>query len=172
MALKTTRCCALLSLVAFLLIPKLGKRTLDELFLWTIFNEDSDLVSKNVVICSLHCTVVSFTNKAQFNAGFSKRLKIKRRCCAILDPTVMSQIATQVWVTVFISWSLLLCLFLQIVWYVLSYSCFYLNHSSVHLWGIYTVKHTQLIANHSSGQLLPSLQSTTPIQTERSDEGG
>ncbi len=34
------------------------------------------------------------------------------------------------------------------------------------------VKHTQLLANHSSGRLLPSLQFTTPSQTERSDEGG
>uniref|UniRef100_A0A673J5E0 Double C2-like domains, beta n=1 Tax=Sinocyclocheilus rhinocerous TaxID=307959 RepID=A0A673J5E0_9TELE len=31
--------------------------------------------------------------------------------------------------------------------------------------------HTQLLANHSSGHLLPSLQSATPILTERSDEG-
>ncbi len=39
------------------------------------------------------------------------------------------------------------------------------NHSSV----IYvTVEHTQLLANHSSGRL----QFATPIQTERSDEGG
>ncbi len=36
---------------------------------------------------------------------------------------------------------------------------------------MYTVTHTQLLANHSSGRLLPSLQSSTPIQTERSDEG-
>ncbi len=34
------------------------------------------------------------------------------------------------------------------------------------------VKHTQLLANHSSGRLLPSLQSSTPIQTEPSDGGG
>ncbi len=34
------------------------------------------------------------------------------------------------------------------------------------------VKHTQLLANHSRGRLLPSLQSSTPIQTEPSDWGG
>ncbi len=34
------------------------------------------------------------------------------------------------------------------------------------------VKHTQLLANHNSGCLLLSLQSATPIQTERSDEWG
>ncbi len=28
-----------------------------------------------------------------------------------------------------------------------------------------TVKHTQVLANHSCGRLLPSLQSATPIQT-------
>ncbi len=33
------------------------------------------------------------------------------------------------------------------------------------------VKHIQLLANHSSGCLLLSLQSSTPLQTERSDEG-
>ncbi len=32
------------------------------------------------------------------------------------------------------------------------------------------LKHTRLLANHSS--LLPSLQPATPIQTERSDERG
>ncbi len=32
-------------------------------------------------------------------------------------------------------------------------------------------EHTQLLANHSSGHLLSSLQSAIPIQTERSDEG-
>ncbi len=36
---------------------------------------------------------------------------------------------------------------------------------------MYAVKHTELVANHSSGRLLLSLQSATPIQTERSDEG-
>ncbi len=30
---------------------------------------------------------------------------------------------------------------------------------------------TQVLANQSSGRLLPSLQSATPIQTKRSDEG-
>ncbi len=37
---------------------------------------------------------------------------------------------------------------------------------------MYVVKHTQLLASHSSGRLLPSLQSATPIQTEHSDEEG
>ncbi len=37
---------------------------------------------------------------------------------------------------------------------------------------MYTGKHTQLLANHSSGRLLLSLQSSTPVQTKRSDEGG
>ncbi len=36
---------------------------------------------------------------------------------------------------------------------------------------MYAVKHTQVLANHSSGRLLQSLQSTMPIQTARSDEG-
>ncbi len=49
---------------------------------------------------------------------------------------------------------------------------FYLNHSSFYLWGKYALKHTQLLANHSSECLLLSLQSSTTIQTEHSDEGG
>ncbi len=57
-----------------------------------IFNADPDRVSKNVVLCSLNFTVDSFTNKAQFNAGFSERLKLKDDAVStILDPTVMSQ---------------------------------------------------------------------------------
>ncbi len=51
---------------------------------------------------------------------------------------------------------------------------FNLKHSSVHLWkiGCQTKKNTKkLLANNSSGRLLPSLQSVTHIQTERPDEG-
>ncbi len=56
-----------------------------------IFNEDPDHVGKNLVLCSLHFTTDSFTNKAQFDAGFSKRLKLKDEAVpAILDP-IMSQ---------------------------------------------------------------------------------
>ncbi len=42
--------------------------------------------------CSLHFIADSFTNKAQFNAGFSERLKLKDDAVlTILDLTVMSQ---------------------------------------------------------------------------------
>ncbi len=54
------------------------------------FNEDSDCVSKNLVLCSLNFTVDSFTNKAQFDARFSERLKLKDDAVSIiLDTTVM-----------------------------------------------------------------------------------
>ncbi len=56
-----------------------------------IFNEDPDRVNKNLVLCSLHFTF-SFTNEAQFDVGFSERLKLKDDALpAILDPTVMLQ---------------------------------------------------------------------------------
>uniref|UniRef100_A0A673LBJ8 THAP-type domain-containing protein n=1 Tax=Sinocyclocheilus rhinocerous TaxID=307959 RepID=A0A673LBJ8_9TELE len=42
-----------------------------------IFNEVLDHISKRLVVCSLHFTPDSFTNKAQFDAGFSERLKLK-----------------------------------------------------------------------------------------------
>ncbi len=49
-------------------------------------------VSKNLVLCSLHFTADSFTNKAQFDMRFSERLKLKDDAVpTILDPTVMSQ---------------------------------------------------------------------------------
>ncbi len=38
-----------------------------------IFYEDPDHVNKNSVLCSLHFTENSFTNKAQLDAGFSER---------------------------------------------------------------------------------------------------
>ncbi len=108
-------------------------------------------------------------NKAQFDAGFLERLKLKDDAVStILDLTVMSQhtsVSNYFYYIITIALSAK-----QIVWY--KYLCvFNLNHSSVHLWGMYAVKHTQLLANHSSGCLLQSLQSSTPIQTERSDEG-
>ncbi len=57
-----------------------------------ILNEDPDRVSKNLVLCSLNFTADSFTNKAQFDAGFSERLKLKDGAVlTILDVTVMSQ---------------------------------------------------------------------------------
>ncbi len=53
---------------------------------------------------------------------------------------------------------------------LIEYLCvFNLNHCRVCEGCI--LSHTQLLANHSSGRLLPSLQSSTPIQTERFDEG-
>ncbi len=55
-----------------------------------ILNEMLDLVRKNLVLCSLHFTVDSFTNKAQFEMGFSERLKLKEDAVMnILDWTVM-----------------------------------------------------------------------------------
>ncbi len=57
-----------------------------------IFNEDPDSVSKKAVLCSLHFTMDSFTNEAQFDVGFPERLKLKDDAVpTILDPTVMSQ---------------------------------------------------------------------------------
>ncbi len=59
-----------------------------------IFNEDPDRVSKNSVLCSLHFTVDSITNKAQFDTGFSERLKLKDDAV----PTILnlSDVATSV----------------------------------------------------------------------------
>ncbi len=57
-----------------------------------IFNEDPDHISKNLVFCSLHFTADSFTNKAQFDAVFSERVKLKDDAVpTILDLTVMLQ---------------------------------------------------------------------------------
>ncbi len=95
----------------------------------------------------------------------SERLKLKDDDVpAILDTTVILQHI-----------SVSKCEFLLrdhycFVCYYRSLDMYYL---CIHLWRLYAVKHKQLLANHSSGRLLPSLQSaTTPIQTERSDEGG
>ncbi len=41
-----------------------------------ISNEVPEFVSKKLVFCSLHFTADLFTNKAQFEAGFSERLKL------------------------------------------------------------------------------------------------
>ncbi len=42
-----------------------------------IFNEVSDHVSKNLILCFLNFAMNLFTNKAQFDVGFSERLKLK-----------------------------------------------------------------------------------------------
>ncbi len=134
---KTTRRCA---------VPNCGKTVFASPSFWSqalgksertlFFNVDLDRVSKNLVLCSLHFHFSdSITNIAQFNVGFSKRLKLKT-LPTILDPTVMSQHTSMskcFHYVVTIAFSLL-----QIVWYVLScfIAFFYLNHSSVHLWGM------------------------------------
>ncbi len=56
--------------VAFFLIPTLGKSEL------TIMKEDPDSASKNLVLCSINFTADSFINKAQFDEGCLKRLKL------------------------------------------------------------------------------------------------
>ncbi len=91
MAPKSTRRCAGPSWVknfAFLLLPPLGKNG------WTLFWMKFQTFSYNscLLLTLDYFTAGSFKNKAQFGA----------RCC-VLDPKVM-------WVTVFITWSLLLCL--------------------------------------------------------------
>ncbi len=46
----------------------------------------------NLVLCSLYFIMNSFSNKAQFDMGFSKRLKPKDNAVLnILDLTVMPQ---------------------------------------------------------------------------------
>ncbi|XP_056315543.1 transcription factor Sp3 isoform X2 [Danio aesculapii] len=55
-----------------------------------IFNEVPDRLIKSLFVCSLHFTTDSFTNKTQFDAGFSERLKVKDDAVpTILDPKVM-----------------------------------------------------------------------------------
>ncbi len=136
-----------------------------------IFNEFPDCVIKNLVLCLRHFTADLFTNKAQFDSGFSERLKVKDNAVLnILDPTVMlhhTSVRNCFHYVVPIALSVitdrLICT---------EYLCvFNLNHCSVHLWRMWAVKQ-KVLANHSRGRLLPSLQSTTPIQTKRSDEGG
>ncbi len=57
-----------------------------------IFNEVPDRVSKNSVLCSFHFTADLFTNKTQFDAGFSERLKLKDDAVPTLfDPTVIAK---------------------------------------------------------------------------------
>ncbi len=125
-----------------------------------IFIDAPDHISKNLVLCSLNFIVDTFTNKAQSDAEFSERLKLKDDAVpTILDPTVMSHHTS---LTVFIMWSLLLYYRSFIC---TEYVCFFdLNQSSVHLWGMLSVKHTNLLAYMST-----SLQSANPIQTESCD---
>ncbi len=139
--------------VAFLLIPTLGKSG------WTLFLMKIQIAS---VRTSFYRGFVY--KQGRLRHRIFKNIETKRWWCANY---IGSDSNGTTWVTVFITWSLLLCLFLQIAWYVLSYLCVFWpkHHSSIHLWGMYAVKHTQRLANHISGRLLLSLQSATPIQT-------
>ncbi len=127
-----TLCCAKLwknrICVAFLLILTLEKSE------WTLFLMKIQTASvRTWSFVHLILLQIRLQTRHNWTQDFPK-IETKWRCCADFIGS-NSNVATQVWVTVFITWSLLLCLFLQIVWYVLSYLCvFDLNHSSVHLW--------------------------------------
>ncbi len=57
----------------------------------SIFNEVPNCVSKNSVLCSLHFTTDSFTNKAQFACSIFRKTETKDDAVlTILDLTVMS----------------------------------------------------------------------------------
>ncbi len=135
-----------------------------------IFNEYPERISKNLVLCSINFTVDSCTNTSTIRRGIFKKIETKRRRCADYIGSD-SNVTTQVWVT----FQFVITIALSVITdHLICTEClclFYLNHISSHLWGMYAVKHTELVANHSSGRLLLSLQSATPIQTERSDEG-
>ncbi len=62
--------------------------------LFCFLNEDPDCISKNLVLCSLHFTAHSFTNKPQFDVGFSERLKLKDDAVDYIgsDSNVASQV--------------------------------------------------------------------------------
>ncbi len=99
-----------------------------------IFNEDPDHVSKNLVFCLLHFTADLFTNKA-IRSRIFKKIETKRGCCADYIGSD-SNVTTQAQVTLFIKWSLLLCLLnrsFDMYWVI---CVFDLNHSSVRLWGM------------------------------------
>ncbi len=136
-----------------------------------VFNEVPERINKNLVLCSLYFTRFIY-KQGTIRHRIFRKIETKRRCCADYSGSD-SNVATQVWVTVFSTWSLLLCLLLQIVWYEYLgvFKSKSQQHSSVKDIGCQTYT-TTVLANHSSGRLLPSLQSTTPIQTKHSDEGG
>ncbi len=63
----------------------------DKLYLMNfIFKEVPDRVSKNSVLWTLQFSADSFTNKAQFDTGFSERFKQDNAVPTIMDLTVMS----------------------------------------------------------------------------------
>ncbi|XP_057206770.1 uncharacterized protein LOC130564597 [Triplophysa rosa] len=57
-----------------------------------IFKDVPAHVGKTLSVCSLHFTADSFVNKAQVDAGFAERLRLKSSAVpSILDPTGMAQ---------------------------------------------------------------------------------
>ncbi len=107
-----------------------------------------------------------FYKQSTIWGGIFRKSETKRLYCADYIGSDTNVAIDKCEVTAFNMCSLLLRLLQQII---NIYWVF--NHSSFHIWGMYAVKHTQVLANHSRGYLHQSLQSAMPIQTERSDEG-
>ncbi len=84
---------------------KLGKKGLCIAFLLILTLRKSEWSSRqrqNLILCSLYFTAYSFTNRAQCDAGFSEKLKLKEDAVpSILAPAVMSQHKSNC----FITWS-------------------------------------------------------------------
>ncbi len=92
--------------------------------------------------------------QTRHNSTHDTWFETNRRCCVKYiesDSNVATHKCNCFYYVVTLAWSVitdcLICIELCI---------FDLNHSSVHLWGIYAVQHTQVLANHSSGRLLQS----------------
>ncbi len=119
-----------------------------------LYFNDPDRISKNSVLCSIHFTADSFTNKTSFNARFKKILKLKDNpVTAILDPTVCRKTSYCFHYMVTLLLSLLrdrlICIKL----------CMWIWRKSQQHPSMRNVRceHTQLLANHSSGRLHPRL---------------
>ncbi len=163
MALKTRRCCA---------VPSFGKKYLCFAFPLLPTLGNSFLMKIQSMSATIRPPLLSFLQRIRLQTRHNsifKKIETKRRCCVKYiesDSNFTTHKCNCFYYVVTFVWSVITdCL------NYIELCIFDLNPSSIHLWGIYAVQHTQVLANHSSGRLLQSPQSATPIQTERSDEG-
>ncbi len=118
--------------IAFLLIPTLGKSG------WTLFLMKIQTASvRTWSFVHFILLQIRLQTRNNLTQDFKKDWNLKTMLCEYIRSD--SNVAKQVWVTYYMITIALLLLVLY------EYLCvFNLNHSSVHLWRMYTVKHTTI----------------------------
>ncbi len=94
----TRQVCQVVEKTVFALLP--SDSSVRKEWMNFILSEDPDHISKNSALCLLHFTPDSFTNKAQFDAGFFRKIETEIQYCVDYIGSDSNVATHHVWVNV------------------------------------------------------------------------